>query len=337
MELDQNENKNTMNSATPEAAPKTGEAQTEEKAQGTAEQGYTQQQANASAQGSASWQGNASSQAGTSQQGGATQQGPGESYHSAYEHYRTQEHPHPEHGGPGMPPMDDLHRELRHYRRMATTELVVIAVLAGLSAGLVTYTVTNRKSQDVIASQQETIRGMQEDQQDQGDESDSGSGSNSGSGAQMIPFFGGQEPGTGSGSDSGSENGSGSGSTDSGSGTEEEDPSSIETTVQLGIYCTGVTSDVSEAYDIPSGVVVADFSEENSNAEKAGLQKGDVITKIDDTEVTSVTELKKALQNYNPGDKVTLTIERRSGSDYQEKTISFKLEAKEDASDEATK
>jgi hypothetical protein len=330
MELDQNENRNTMNSATPEAAPKTGEAKTEEQAQGTAEQGNTQQ-ANAAAQGTASQQGNTSWQQNTSPQGSTAQQGPSGTYHSAYEHYQTQEHPHPEHGGPGVPPMDDLHRELRHYRRMATTELVVIAVLAGLSAGLVTYTVTNRKSQDVIASQQETIRGMQEDQKDKGDESDGGSGSgsdNSGSGAQMIPFFGGQEPG--SGSDSGSESGSGS-------GTEEEDPSSIETTVQLGIYCTGVTSDVSEAYDIPSGVVVADFSEENSNAEKAGLQKGDVITKIDDTEVTSVTELKKALQNYNPGDKVTLTIERRSGSDYEEKTISFALEAKEDASDEATK
>lgn len=219
--------------------------------------------------------------------------------------------------------MDDLHRELRHYKKTAAVELVVIAVLAGLSTGLITYSVTSEKNEKVIASQQETIRGMQEEQ-----ENDESSGNDSSAGQQMIPFFGGDGSTDGSGSSSGS---------DTESSEEEEDPSSIETTVQLGIYCTGVTDEISSTYGIPSGVVVADFSEENSNAEEAGLKKGDVITKIDDTEVTSVTELKKALQNYDPGDEVTLTIERRSGSDYEEQTITFELEAKEDASDEATK
>lgn len=318
MEPNENENRNgnpmdgsSMNSSNP--APEA------ESSSGTRQEEKSSQQAQ---------QSQTADQSGNPGQGG---NGPQPSYHSAYENYQQGGfHGGEPHRGRGQqePPMDDLHRELRHYRKMAAVEMVVIAVLAGLSGGLVTYTVANRKNQEVIASQQETIRGMQEKQKDESSGS-SDSGSSSGSGTQVIPFFGYTDPGSGSGSDSGESSGSGS--------STEEDPSQIDTTVQLGIYCTGVTQDISEAYDIPSGVVVADFSEENSNAEKAGLQKGDVITKIDDTEVTSVTELKKALQNYNPGDKVTLTIERRSGGTYSEKTVSFALEAKEDSSDEATK
>lgn len=332
MEPNENRNENNRNE---NSINQTNPAPQAETAAGAGAEEKSSQQAEQTSQQSQTTNQTANQTANPSgSQGQGSGNGPQSSYHSAYEHYQQGGGFHsgePHRGrGPQEPPMDDLHRELRHFRKMATVELVVIAVLAGLSGGLVTYTVANRRSQDVIASQQETIRGMQEDQKDQNSGSSNDGGNNSGNGAQMIPFFGGAEPG------SGSESGE-SGSSGSSSGTEEADPSQIETTVQLGIYCTGVTEDVSEAYDIPSGVVVADFSEENSNAEKAGLQKGDVITKIDDTGVTSVTELKKALQNYNPGDKVTLTIERRSGSEYTEKKISFALEAKEDASDEATK
>ena len=44
--------------------------------------------------------------------------------------------------------------------------------------------------------------------------------------------------------------------------------------------------------------------------EKAGLQTGDIITKIGDTEVASSSELIAAKNTYSPGDTVTLTVYR---------------------------
>ena len=63
-------------------------------------------------------------------------------------------------------------------------------------------------------------------------------------------------------------------------------------------------------YDIDKGVFVYSV-EEGSAADKAGLQMGDVITKVDDTEVDSVEELNAAKKQYSAGDTSTLTIYRQ--------------------------
>ena len=52
------------------------------------------------------------------------------------------------------------------------------------------------------------------------------------------------------------------------------------------------------------------------------LQAGDIVTKIDNTDVTSASDLTSAIGNYKPGDKVTLTI-FRSG---ETKTVEVTLE-----------
>ena len=44
--------------------------------------------------------------------------------------------------------------------------------------------------------------------------------------------------------------------------------------------------------------------------EEVGLQAGDIVTKVDDTEVANGNELINAIANYSPGDTVTLTIYR---------------------------
>ena len=49
---------------------------------------------------------------------------------------------------------------------------------------------------------------------------------------------------------------------------------------------------------------------EGGPADEAGLQKGDVVTKCDDTDITSADSLIIALRSYEVGDKVTLTIMR---------------------------
>lgn len=57
------------------------------------------------------------------------------------------------------------------------------------------------------------------------------------------------------------------------------------------------------------GVLVTDVNKESA-AEKAGLKKGDIITKIDDKKIESPDELTKVIRDHKPGDKVTITYLR---------------------------
>lgn len=93
----------------------------------------------------------------------------------------------------------------------------------------------------------------------------------------------------------------------------------------IGITGITVTESVNSAYGIPSGVYIAGVSE-GSGAEKAGLRKGDVITKFDGKTITQIQELTELLQYYPAGETVELTIQT-IGSDnaYTEKTISVTL------------
>jgi serine protease Do len=56
-----------------------------------------------------------------------------------------------------------------------------------------------------------------------------------------------------------------------------------------------------------------------SGAEKAGLQPGDVITRVDDKTVTNSAELRETIFSYEPGDEVKLGVLR--GSETLELTI----------------
>ena len=62
-------------------------------------------------------------------------------------------------------------------------------------------------------------------------------------------------------------------------------------------------------YDVTSGVFVYSV-EEGSAADQAGLQMGDVITRIDDTEVNTVEDLNAAKKQYSAGDSAVLTVYR---------------------------
>ena len=66
-------------------------------------------------------------------------------------------------------------------------------------------------------------------------------------------------------------------------------------------------------YDIDTGVFVYSV-EDGSAAQKAGLKMGDVITKVDDTEIKSLEDLNAAKKKYSAGDKATLTFYRESKS-----------------------
>lgn len=77
----------------------------------------------------------------------------------------------------------------------------------------------------------------------------------------------------------------------------------------IGIVGSSVDPTIVEKYGIPEGIYV-DEVDENSPAKTAGLQKADIITKIEGKEVKSVNELNQIKYTYSIGDTVTLTIYR---------------------------
>ena len=68
------------------------------------------------------------------------------------------------------------------------------------------------------------------------------------------------------------------------------------------------------------GVYVAKVTD-GSAAEEAELEKGDVITKIDDKEVTKMSELQEQIAQHKPGDKVKLTYLRNKKTKTAEVTL----------------
>ena len=98
----------------------------------------------------------------------------------------------------------------------------------------------------------------------------------------------------------------------------------------IGITCENVTSDVNQMYGIPQGVYV-DTVVEGGPAEKAGIKKGDVITKIDGTAIDAYKDLVDRLEYYEAGETVELEVYRAQDGEYNDQKISVTLGAKKDA------
>lgn len=93
--------------------------------------------------------------------------------------------------------------------------------------------------------------------------------------------------------------------------------------VDLGIDFTDITSDETAFYYgvNQTGCYVLSV-DSGSNAEKAGVTRGDLVTKVNDKDVSSSSDITTALEKAEVGDTVTFTVSRRGTS----KTISFVLE-----------
>lgn len=97
----------------------------------------------------------------------------------------------------------------------------------------------------------------------------------------------------------------------------------------IGIGGSDISENISKRYNIPQGVYVESV-EENSPASIAGLQVGDIITKINDQEIKSITELNKIKYTYNVGDSINLTLTRNN----EEKTVTIVLVATPEKTEE---
>ena len=92
----------------------------------------------------------------------------------------------------------------------------------------------------------------------------------------------------------------------------------------LGIVGNDVTEDVASYYNMPIGVFVNELAKSGA-AEKSGLLPGDIITKADDIEITSITQLRDYVTSKRVGKEVTITYMRKSSSEYKEGKVTIVL------------
>jgi len=96
----------------------------------------------------------------------------------------------------------------------------------------------------------------------------------------------------------------------------------------LGVQGTDVTADAAQMYGMPVGFYIAEVLK-GSAAEKAGITKGCIITKIGGTSVSSGEAVQKELQYYRAGEEVDVTIAvQGNNGEYEEKVVTVKLDKK---------
>lgn len=100
------------------------------------------------------------------------------------------------------------------------------------------------------------------------------------------------------------------------------------TRAYLGVNYVTITPDVAEEYKLNAKQGAYIYTDGNTNpvasdspAGKAGLQKGDIITKIGDTTLGQSGSLSSVIGQYRPGDKVTITYLR--GNDTKTTDVTF--------------
>ncbi len=97
----------------------------------------------------------------------------------------------------------------------------------------------------------------------------------------------------------------------------------------LGIIPADVSEEAKEVYNIPVGAFVYKMTD-NSAAENAGIRTGDIITKLDETTITSKDELLNRMKYYEAGETVAVTVMRAGENGYEEKVIDVVLGKKSD-------
>lgn len=108
---------------------------------------------------------------------------------------------------------------------------------------------------------------------------------------------------------------------------------SVTDKAYMAITAGTMTQQMAAQYKINATEGVFVYSVEDGGAgDKAGLKLGDVITKLNDTQITSMEDLSAAKKGFKAGDTVTLTVLR----DGQEITTQLTFDAQPQATDNTT-
>lgn len=92
----------------------------------------------------------------------------------------------------------------------------------------------------------------------------------------------------------------------------------------LGVTCSTVSKEISQLYKCPAGVMLTEIVEDGP-ADKAGLLDGDIVTKVDDIEISNNEQFIEKIGGRRAGDKVKITLQRFDEGMYREKTIELTL------------
>lgn len=102
----------------------------------------------------------------------------------------------------------------------------------------------------------------------------------------------------------------------------------------LGVDPRDVSEEARQIYNLPAGAFVYSVVE-GSPAEKAGIKKGDIITKLDGITISSRDELFSRMEYYKAGESIDVVVKTAEGGDYVERTVSVTLAKKSDFSSES--
>lgn len=78
-----------------------------------------------------------------------------------------------------------------------------------------------------------------------------------------------------------------------------------------GISGDTISSLTAQWYGVPRGILVSAV-EEGSGADKAGIKKNDIITKVDGKTVTSMSDIQAVLNDHKVGDSISVTYYRNN-------------------------
>jgi membrane-associated protease RseP (regulator of RpoE activity) len=106
---------------------------------------------------------------------------------------------------------------------------------------------------------------------------------------------------------------------------DEDDDDDSDSGTWLGVQIQDLDDDLRDGLDLPGsvdGVLVSNVYDD-SPAEKAGIEDGDVITAIDGKEVDDTGELTDAIHAKKPGDRIRITLFRESEKDEISKDVTL--------------
>ncbi len=96
----------------------------------------------------------------------------------------------------------------------------------------------------------------------------------------------------------------------------------VNNRVRLGISGQEVSSQMQQYYGIPKGILIGEIAK-GGPCDETNIKVNDVLTKIDDTEISTFSEVFSILAEHKPGDKVTLSLYRMDTKETIEVTITL--------------
>lgn len=95
----------------------------------------------------------------------------------------------------------------------------------------------------------------------------------------------------------------------------------------LGVQVADLSVEAIQMYNMPSGAFVIEVTKGDA-AEKAGIQRNDIIMKLDGQKVSGKLDLIDKLQYYEAGENVEMVIARADNGEYKEQTVEVTLGAR---------